>query len=168
MSENIVIDNGSGVIKAGKSGENMPSVKFPSIVGRPRSDKQMIGVETKSEYIGDEAQKMRGVLNLNYPIESGIVTNWDDMEKVWSYCFNNELRIDPSEHRVLLTEAPKNPKQNREKMTQLMFETFLCQGLFVSIQAVLSLYSNGRTTGCVIDSGDGVTHAVPVLSLIHI
>jgi len=158
----IVIDNGSGVIKAGMSGENMPTVKFPSIVGRPRSEKQMIGVETKSEYIGDEAQKMRGVLNLNYPIESGVVTNWDDMEKVWSYCFNNELRIDPSEHRVLLTEAPMNPKVNREKMTSLMFETFQVQGLYVSIQAVLSLYSNGRTTGCVIDSGDGVTHTVPV------
>lgn len=122
----------------------------------------MIGVESKSEYIGDEAQKMRGVLNLQYPIESGIVTNWEDMEKVWSYCFSNELRIEPSEHRVLLTEAPMNPKVNREKMTSIMFETFLVEGLFVQIQAVLSLYSNGRTTGCVIDSGDGVTHSVPV------
>lgn len=122
----------------------------------------MIGVEAKAEYIGDEAQKMRGVLNLKYPIESGIVTDWEDMEKVWSYCFNNELRVDPSEHRILLTEAPQNPKANRERMTSIMFETFQCQGLYVSIQAVLSLYSNGRTTGCVIDSGDGVTHAVPV------
>lgn len=158
----IVIDNGSGVIKAGLSGESMPSVKFPSIVGRPRSDKQMIGVETKAEYIGDEAQKMRGVLNLSYPIESGIVTNWNDMEKVWSYCFSNELRMDPSDHKVLLTEAPMNPKVNREKMTSLMFETFNVQGLYVAIQAVMSLYSNGRTTGCVVDSGDGVTHTVPV------
>jgi actin beta/gamma 1 len=122
----------------------------------------MIGVESKSEYIGDEAQKMRGVLNLSYPIESGIVTNWDDMEKVWEYCFSNELRVDPSEHKVLLTEAPRNPKANREKMTQLMFETFQIQGLYVAIQAVLSLYSNGRTTGMVCDSGDGVTHTVPV------
>jgi len=159
---NVVIDNGSGVIKAGMSGDNMPSVKFPSIVGRPRSEKQMIGVDTKAEYIGDEAQKMRGVLNLRYPIESGIVTDWNDMEKVWTYCFSNELRIDPSEHKVLLTEAPMNPKANREKMTQIMFEAFQVQGMFVQIQAVLSLYSNGRTTGCVIDSGDGVTHAVPV------
>lgn len=161
-SSAIVIDNGSGVIKAGISGENMPSVKFPSMVGRPRTKNAMIGVEAKSEYIGDEAQKMRGVLNLKYPIESGIVSDWEDMEKVWAYCFSNELRVDPSEHRVLLTEAPKNPKANREKMTTLMFETFAIQGLYVSIQAVLSLYANGRTTGCVIDSGDGVTHTVPV------
>ena len=164
MSDNksIVIDNGSGVIKAGFSGDNTPSIKFPSIVGYPRNDKQMVGVESKTEYIGDEAQKMRGVLNLKYPIESGIVTSWDQMEKVWEYCFTNELRVDPSEHKVMLTEAPMNPKANREKMTSLMFETFQVQGLYVSIQAVLSLYSNGRTTGMVTDSGDGVTHTVPV------
>lgn len=163
MSEKpIVIDNGSGVIKAGFSGDNQPNVKFPSIVGVPRTDKQMVGVESKSEYIGDEAQKMRGVLKLSYPIESGIVTDWGQMEKVWEYCFSNELRVDPSEHKVLLTEAPSNPKANREKMTSLMFETFQVQGLYVAIQAVLSLYSNGRTTGLVCDSGDGVTHTVPV------
>jgi actin len=105
---------------------------------------------------------MRGVLKLSYPIESGIVKNWDDMEKVWEYCFTNELRVDPTEHRVLLTEAPNNPKANREKMTQIMFETFGVSGLYVAIQAVLSLYANGRTTGLVCDSGDGVTHTVPV------
>jgi len=158
----IVIDNGSGVIKAGFSSENAPAVKFPSIVGKPRSDKSMVGVEVKSDYVGDEAQKMRGVLNLHYPIESGIVTNWDHMERVWSYCFANELRVEPNEHKVFLTEAPMNPKANREKMTTMMFETFQVEGLYVAIQAVMSLYSNGRTTGCVIDSGDGVTHTVPV------
>ena len=161
-SKAIVVDNGSGVIKAGFSGDNQPAVKFPSIVGTPRSDKQMVGVESKPEYIGDEAQKMRGVLKLHYPIESGIVTEWALMEKVWEHCFTNELRVDPSEHKVLLTEAPLNPKVNREKMTSLMFETFQVQGLYVAIQAVLSLYSNGRTTGLVCDSGDGVTHTVPV------
>ena len=163
MSEQaIVIDNGSGVLKAGFTGESAPSVKFPSIVGRPRTNKQLIGVEAKSDYIGDEANKMRGVLNLAYPIESGIVNSWEDMQKVWEYAFTNELRVDPSEHKVLLTEAPSNPKANREKMTTIMFETFQVAGLYVAIQAVLSLYANGRTTGLVVDSGDGVTHTVPV------
>ena len=162
MAQNIVIDNGSGVLKAGFAGDNAPSVKFPSIVGRPRTDKQLIGTESKSEYVGDEAQKMRGVLKLNYPIESGIVKSWDDMEKVWEYAFTNELRVDPAEHRVLLTEAPNNPKANRAKMTTIMFESFGVAGLYVAIQAVLSLYANGRTTGLVVDSGDGVTHTVPV------
>ena len=158
----VIIDNGSGVIKAGFAGDNQPCCKFPSIVGVPRTDKQMVGVESKSEYIGDEAQKMRGVLKLSYPIASGIVQDWNLMEKVWQYCFQNELRVESSERKVLLTEAPGNPKANREKMTELMFETFQVQGLYVIIQAVLSLYSNGRTTGCVVDSGDGVTHTVPV------
>jgi len=159
--QNIVIDNGSGVIKAGMAGDNAPTVKFPSIVGYPRGA-SMGGVETKSEYIGDEAQKMRGVLNLKYPIDSGIIASWEDMEKVWEYCFTNELRVDPSEHKVLLTEAPSNPKANREKMTTIMFETHQVQGMYVAIQAVMSLYSNGRTTGLVSDQGDGVTHTVPV------
>ena len=72
----------------------------------------MIGVDSKSEYVDDEAQKMRGVLKLSDPIESGIVTSQDLMEKVWEYCFSNELRVDPSEHKVMLTEAPLNPKVN--------------------------------------------------------
>jgi len=161
--KSIVIDNGSGVIKAGFSGDNQPSVKFPSIVGVPRSEKgAQIGMDSKAEFIGDEAQKMRGVLKLSYPIESGIVKEWELMSKVWEHCFTNELRVDPSEHKVLLTEAPGNPKVNREKMTELMFDTYGVQGLYVAIQAVLSLYSNGRTTGMVCDSGDGVTHTVPV------
>merc|ERR1711981_499375 len=160
----VVLDNGSGMVKAGFAGEEAPQCVFPAIVGRPRGNQgTMIGGAQKSEYIGDEAMKMMGVCQLTYPIKTGIVESWEDMEKVWHHTFFNELRVQPGETKgVLLTEAPRNPKKNREKMVEVMFDTFEVPNIYVAIQAVMSLYSAGRTTGLVVDAGDGVTHTVPV------
>uniref|UniRef100_A0A915N3I4 Actin n=1 Tax=Meloidogyne javanica TaxID=6303 RepID=A0A915N3I4_MELJA len=147
----IVIDNGSGMCKAGFAGYDNPIALFPSIVGRHQEGR--FSSRWKYNFVGDQAQIMRRILSIEYPIKRGIITNWDDMERIWHHTFYNELFLEPMEHAVLLTEAPLNPKANREKMTEIMY---------VSDQAVLSLYSSGRTTGVVINSGHDVTHIVPV------
>ncbi|XP_053446262.1 beta-actin-like protein 2 isoform X2 [Nycticebus coucang] len=123
----LVVDNGSGMCKAGFGGDDAPRAVFPSMIGRPRHQGVMVGMGQKDCYVGDEAQSKRGILSLRYPIEHGVVT-----------------------------------KINREKMTQIMFEAFNTPAMYVAIQAVLSLYASGRTTGIVMDSGDGVTHTVPI------
>ena len=158
----IIIDNGTGYCKAGLSGEEGPRAVFPACVGYPKYASGMVGGYKKEFFVGADAEAKRGVLKLNYPIEHGVVNNWDDMEKIWGHVFTNELRVAPEEHNVMLTEAPMNPKENREKMAQIMFETFNVPGLYIAIQAVLSLYSAGKFTGIVADSGDGVTHFVPI------
>merc|ERR1711990_1089796 len=147
----LVVDNGSGMVKAGFAGDDAPRAVFPSVVGRPKYPGVMGGMGNKDAYVGAEAQSKRGILCMKYPIEHGIITAWGDMEKVWHHTFNNELRISPDESPILHSEAPLNPKANREKMTQIVFETFNAPATYICIQAVLSLYASGRTTGLVLD-----------------
>mmetsp|Transcript_67144 Transcript_67144/g.148774 ORF Transcript_67144/g.148774 Transcript_67144/m.148774 type:complete len:383 (-) Transcript_67144:77-1225(-) len=158
----VVIDNGSGHVKAGLSGEEAPRCVFPALVGRPKHGTMMPGSEQKDYFMGEEAISKKGVLSLSYPLEHGIVKDWNDMEKVWHHTFYDALRVNPEEQAIIVSEAPMNPKKNRERMVELLFEKFSVPAAFIVIQAVMSLYSYGRTTGCVVDSGDGVTHVVPV------
>lgn len=157
----VVIDNGSGMMKAGLAGEEAPKAYFPSVIGFPKYER-IPGSEEKDFFIGQDAINKRGMLTLEYPVENGIVKNWDWMTKVWYYCFNSELKIESENQPVLLTEAPLNPKKNREDMIDVFFEKFKVPAFYVFTQAVLALYASGRTTGLVVDSGDGVTHIVVV------
>lgn len=161
----IVCDNGTGFVKCGFAGSNFPAHIFPSLVGRPiiRSTAKVGDIEVKDLMVGDEASQLRSMLEVNYPMENGIVRNWDDMKHVWDYTFGeNRLNIDPKNSKLLLTEPPMNPKKNREKMIEVMFENYQFEGLYIAIQAVLTLYAQGLLTGVVVDSGDGVTHICPV------
>ncbi|KAB8270813.1 actin family [Aspergillus minisclerotigenes] len=139
----IVIDTGSGFCKSGFAGDDIPRSVIPSVIGHPTSGSV------------DPSAPVR-------PFQRGTVTNWDEMEKLWNHIFYDELRVAPEEHPVLLTEAIGNPKPSREKMTQIMFETFNLPAMYVASQPVLSLYAAGLTTGVAIESGDGLTQIVPV------
>ena len=123
----------------------------------------MVGGDKKEYFVGADAEAKRKVLKLNHPIDRGIVNNWDDMEKIWGHIFTNELRAAPEEHNVMLTEAIMNPKENREKMAQIMFETFNVPGLYIALQPPLVLYASNKFTGIVLELGEGVSQFCPIL-----
>ncbi|KAG7508972.1 hypothetical protein JOB18_030479 [Solea senegalensis] len=157
----IVLDTGSGMMKAGFADQEQPNILFPTVIGTPKYEEVMNGHFERESYIGHEAQHMRGVLALKHPIKNGIIRDWDDMEKIWDHSFQL-LCVDPQDHPVLLTEAAMNPVENRQRMVEIMFEFFTVPFTYVAMQAVLALYASGRSTGVVFDSGDGVSHSVPV------
>ncbi|PVV00357.1 hypothetical protein BB560_005268 [Smittium megazygosporum] len=164
----IVVDNGTGFAKVGYAGSNFPEFVFPSVVGRPMLRAEEASTMGDMPYpvkdinVGTEAAALRTVLSMSYPLENGIIKNWEDMKHLWDYTFFEKLGINPAETKILLTEAPLNPKSNREKMVQTMLEHYGFEGVYVAIQAVLTLYAQGILTGVVIDSGDGVSHIIPV------
>lgn len=127
-----------------------------------RYDEEFQDVELKDIMVGDECAKYRAMLETSYPVENGIVKDWEGMGHLWDYTFNEKLKIDPKEHKVMLTEPPMNPKNNKVRMLEHMFEKYGFEAAKVSIQAMLVLYAQGLLTGVVVDSGDGVSHIVPV------
>ena len=170
--KSIVIDNGSFYCKTGINGENDPVV-FPSCVGQRNAKFALMVKHDKSEIqnekllmIGFDAKQKKlnysSLYDIIYPIKNGIVNDWVNQEKIWEHIFYNELRVDPTEHNILISEVPMNPKENREKTAQIMFETFKVSGLYIANQSVLSLYSAGLYTGVSADLGGAVSHFVPV------
>ncbi|MFX1537359.1 MAG: actin, cytoplasmic 2 [Promethearchaeota archaeon] len=160
----LVIENGSVYSKNGFAGEDQPRSIWSTLIGYPIFQLIMSHGDFRPPdvYIGEEAKTLRGVLKIVYPIEHGVISDWGAMEKIWHYTFYNDLRINPSEHPVLLTEPPLNPTRNREKMEEILFETFNIPALYISNQSVLALYASGRTTGVVVDVGGAVTTIVPI------
>ena len=145
--------------------QNFPDHQFPSIVGRPilRTEEQTSGdLKLKDIMCGDEAAAARSMLQITYPMENGIIKRWDDMQHLWDYTLLEKMGLDTTGRKILLTEPPMNPLKNRSQMCEVMFERYRFGGVYVAIQAVLALYAQGLSSGVVVDSGDGVTHIVPV------
>lgn len=164
MPPPVICDTGTGVMKVGLAGEQEPSLIFPTMLGRPmlRYDQGLEeGLQIRDLMIGDEANACRSMLQISHPIQNGIIQDWEDMEAVWDYTFAR-LGVTPSERKVVQTEAALNPPKNRERIVETMFEKYNFAGVNVSVQAILALNSQGLQTGFVVDSGDGVTHLVPV------
>ncbi|KAK3522763.1 hypothetical protein QTP86_034196 [Hemibagrus guttatus] len=157
----VVLDTGSSLVKAGFADQDLPTTIFPTTVGLPKYMEVMSGSVERGVYVGHDAQHMRGVLTLHYPMRNGVVSDWDQMEMIWSHAFE-QLRVCSEDHPVLLTEGVVGVRENRQRSVQLMFESFNVPLAYMALQPVLALYATGRTTGVVFDSGDGASHSVPV------
>jgi actin-related protein 3 len=168
----VVIDNGTGYTKIGYAGNNEPSFIFPSTIAVSKAAAGMAakGVEDMDFYIGEEALQYSKSYELGYPVRHGQIDNWTMMEQCWEQTIFKYLRAEPEDHYFLLTEPPLNAPENREYLAEIFFETFNVPGLYIAVQAVLALAASWTSkhvqertlTGTVIDSGDGVTHVIPV------
>ncbi|XP_003794700.1 actin-related protein T3 [Otolemur garnettii] len=157
----VVIDNGSGAIKAGLAGSREPHFVYPNIIGRAKGPGWAADGEHEV-YVGDTAQARRSSLSISYPVERGLITSWGDMEVVWKHIYDYNLALKPSDSPVLITEPALNPLANRQQITEVFFEHLGVPAFYMSIQAVLALFSAGFTTGLVLNSGAGVTQCVPI------
>lgn len=157
----VVIDNGSGFIKAGLSGEDCPRVIEPTLIGIPKNPGIMLGMDQKDYYVGHEAVEKSIFLNMTEPIVSGYIERWDDMCKIWAQIFQ-DLNISSKENPLFFADTPLTPRASREKMAEVMFEEFETPYLYMYTGSVLSLFASGKTTGLVVDSGEGRTHTVPI------
>lgn len=157
----IVIDNGTFSIKAGVSGEDVPSVVLRNLVGVPKHA-TIAGSDGKNYHVGKTVGENAGLLSLKYPMKNGKVADWDLMKNTWHHLFDVELKKDPSQHPLLITEAVKNPKPNREQMMKILFEEFNVPAFHVSVSGPLTLTSIGKSTGIVVDVGHGLSQVVPV------
>ncbi|XP_048192146.1 actin-related protein T1-like [Perognathus longimembris pacificus] len=158
----VIFDVGTGLCKAGLSGDIIPRSVIGTVVGHPRFSIISLSPGQKPYFVGEEAQCRYDSIRLHYPIERGVVKRWDDIERLWYHLYDTELVVRPSQQPLLMTEPSLNPKDNREKTAEIMFEKFAVPAFYLFNNSVGSLYASGYTTGLVLDSGDGMTSTVPI------
>ena len=157
----VVIDNGSGFIKAGLSGEDCPRINEPTVIGVPKNPGIMLGMDQKDFYVGHEAVDKAIFLNMYEPVVNGYIENWDNMEHIWTQIYQ-DLNLSSKENPLFFVDTPLTPRSVREKMAEFVFDKFEPPFLYMYTGSVLSLFASGKTTGLVVDSGEGRTHAVPI------
>jgi actin-related protein 2 len=167
MNRVVILDNGSGYLKAGFSTDQIPSYTIPALVGRPmlRYEEHIDAFEIKPIMIGDQVIPVRSMLEIKHPMKEGIIEDKEDMELLWRYALNDKMGIDQSELKnlkIMMTEAPMNPNKNKETMAEILFEKLGVGYFNIEPQAKLSLLCEGLQSGVVLDSGDGVTHCIPI------
>ncbi|KAJ3424007.1 actin-10-related [Anaeramoeba flamelloides] len=160
----LVIENGTGFLKGGCAGDELPQFVLPNVIGRQKKTGMMIDLEkSKSCFICDQVASSNEILSLTYPLQNGIINNFEDLELIWEYIINSVWNIDPDDHPILMTLPTLNPTTKNTKIFEIMFETFNCRCLYLQNESVLSLYSNGYDTGILVDVGHFMSYVVPVL-----
>ncbi len=165
----IIIDIGSGEIKAGFSGEDSPKVLFKNYIGEPKYKKVLSAFnsedkEINAHYIGEDCGKFMGILKLRHPVKHGIFSSDQDILSIFNYIYS-KLGLGTEEieqHPLLVTEPLLNPYTNREKIANLLFDNLGVPALFFASQPILSLFSTSNTSGTVLESGEGVTQSCVV------
>jgi actin, other eukaryote len=156
MLKPVVIDAGSDTIKSGIGGNSLPTSIIPSIVGT-----KTFKNEKKELFIGKKFSNLEDIV-IQRSIEFRHITNWDRFEELLNFIFYQELKISPDEHPIFMSKAISTPPISKEKMIELVFETFNSPGFYMSLSSILALYSSGNTSGTVLDSGFQETHSCPI------
>ena len=174
IPNSLVLDLGTANTKVGWSTNGEPDSVFPTVVGRGRHKGAMRTLGLKDSYVGRQAQNLRGILSLDNPIRNGVVENWDDLETLWEYVWDKEMRSvsksngnvingssDGGDYRVLVSVPPLCPPKDWRRMGEILLEGSGVGGIYLANKSVLSMYGGGRTTGVCVDSGEDMTYIVP-------
>ncbi|XP_069832770.1 actin-like protein 7A [Dendropsophus ebraccatus] len=160
----VIIDIGTGSCKIGYAGELKPLFVVSSTVGKPLREAWNTGGNQKQYFIGKQKDMFSDISQkLVNPLRHGVIEDWDCIEAILEYLFVQEMKIQPDEHAVLLSDPPRSPITKREKYTEMMFETFNIPAFHIAHQSTLSMYSYGKTSSLVVESGHGASYVVPIV-----
>ena len=162
FSTHIVLDNGSDSIKAGFNGEDVPRCVIPSVIGKSKNDLINLSWNENKILFGNKALTNGTCLDLNYPILNGKIQDFDDLEKLWSYIFTNELKVKPESHNILISESLFSSNSDRDKIAQIMYEKFSVFHICIEPQPLLTFHYSNKNSGLIVESGETYTQVIPI------